>query len=71
MVELTTDPSRLLLLFRHARERYNSAKHHYHCAVILRLSGWIGMPQVCESSAYHRVSCETEVSVCGKKVTPE
>ena len=67
MVELTTNPSRLLLLFQHARERYNSAKHHYNCAVILRLSGRIAMPQVCESSAYHRVSCETEVGVVGKR----
>ena len=67
MAELTTNPSRLLLLFRHARERYNSAKHHYNCAVILGLSGRIAMPQVCESSSYHRVSCETEVSVVGKR----
>jgi hypothetical protein len=66
MVELTTNSSRLLLLFQHARERYNSARHHYNCAVILRLSGWIAMPQVCESSACHRVSCETEVSVVEK-----
>ena len=67
MVELTTNPSRLLLFFQHARDRYSSAKHHYNCAVILRLSGWIAMPQVCESSVYHRVSCETEVGVAGKK----